>query len=289
MGKNVLRSVNYLKTTLAVMAAGMGSRFGGLKQLAPVGPNGETLLNFSVYDAKEAGFDKVVFIIKKAIEDDFREILGKKIEGMIDVDYAFQELDMLPKWYEPSAERVKPYGTGHAILCAEKQLTTPFAVINADDYYGKQGYKLIHEHLITEKSPCMAGFLLKNTLSENGTVSRGVCETENGYLKTITEHTALDKNSPFSPETIVSMNMWGFNNDIFGLLNAEFEEFLKNMENPLKGEYYLPTFVDTLINREGKKVKVFKTEDKWYGMTYKEDTEMVKVAIGDMVEKGLYK
>ena len=278
-----------MKTTLAVMAAGMGSRFGGLKQLAPVGPNGETLLNFSVYDAKEAGFDKVVFIIKKAIEEDFREILGKKIEGMIDVDYAFQELDMLPKWYEPDAERVKPYGTGHAILCAEKQLTTPFAVINADDYYGKQGYKLIHEHLITEKSPCMAGFLLKNTLSENGTVSRGVCETENGYLKTITEHTALDKNSPFSPETIVSMNMWGFNNDIFGLLNAEFEEFLKNMENPLKGEYYLPTFVDTLINREGKKVKVFKTEDKWYGMTYKEDTEMVKVAINDMVVKGMYK
>ena len=278
-----------MKTTLAVMAAGMGSRFGGLKQLAPVGPNGETLLNFSVYDAKEAGFDKVVFIIKKAIEEDLREILGKKIEGMIDVDYAFQELDMLPNWYEPDVERVKPYGTGHAILCAEKQLTTPFAVINADDYYGKQGYKLIHEHLITEKSPCMAGFLLKNTLSENGTVSRGVCETENGYLKTITEHTALDKNSPFSPETIVSMNMWGFNNDIFGLLNAEFEEFLKNMENPLKGEYYLPTFVDTLINREGKKVKVFKTEDKWYGMTYKEDTEMVKVAINDMVVKGLYK
>jgi NDP-sugar pyrophosphorylase family protein len=135
----------------------------------------------------------------------------------------------------------------------------------------------------------MAGFLLKNTLSENGTVSRGICETEDGYLKTITEHTALDKNSPFSPETIVSMNMWGFNNDIFGLLNSEFEEFLKNMENPLKGEYYLPTFVDTLINKEGKKVKVFKTEDKWYGMTYKEDTEMVKIAINDMVEKGLYK
>lgn len=278
-----------MKTTLAVMAAGMGSRFGGLKQLAPVGPNGETLLNFSVYDAKEAGFDKVVFIIKKAIEDDFREILGKRIEGMIDVDYAFQELDMLPSWFNPNSERVKPYGTGHAILCAEKQLTTPFAVINADDYYGKQGYKLIHEHLITEKSPCMAGFLLKNTLSENGTVSRGICETEDGYLKTITEHTALDKNSPFSPETIVSMNMWGFNNDIFGLLNSEFEEFLKNMENPLKGEYYLPTFVDTLINKEGKKVKVFKTEDKWYGMTYKEDTEMVKIAINDMVEKGLYK
>ena len=290
MGKNdFLGRVNRVKTTLAVMAAGMGSRFGGLKQLAPVGPNGETLLNFSVYDAKAAGFDKVVFIIKKAIEDDFREILGKKIEGMIDVDYAFQELDMLPEWYEPSAERVKPYGTGHAILCAEKQLTTPFAVINADDYYGKQGYKLIHEHLITEKSPCMAGFLLKNTLSENGTVSRGICETENGYLKTITEHTALDKNSPFSPETIVSMNMWGFNNDIFGLLNSEFEGFLKNMENPLKGEYYLPTFVDTLINKEGKNVKVFTTEDKWYGMTYKEDTELVKNAISDMVEKGLYK
>ncbi len=290
MGKNDVegREVR-LKTTLAVMAAGMGSRFGGLKQLAPVGPNGETLLNFSVYDAKEAGFDKVVFIIKKAIEDDFREILGKKLEKIIDVDYAFQELDMLPDWYKPDEERVKPYGTGHAILCAQKQITTPFAVINADDYYGKQGYRLIHEHLVSEKNPCMAGFLLKNTLSENGTVSRGICETENGYLKTITEHTALDKNSPFSPETIVSMNMWGFNNDIFGLLNSEFEEFLKNMENPLKGEYYLPTFVDTLINKEGKKVKVFTTEDKWYGMTYKEDTEMVKIAINDMVEKGLYK
>lgn len=277
-----------MKTTLAVMAAGMGSRFGGLKQLAPVGPNGEAILNFSVYDAKQAGFDKVVFIIKKAIEQDFRDFIGKQIEDMIDVDYAFQELDMIPNWYKPDPERVKPYGTGHAILCAEKQITTPFAVINADDYYGKNGYKLIHDHLVSEQSPCMAGFLLKNTLSENGTVSRGICETENGYLKTITEHTALDKNSPFDPDTIVSMNMWGFNNDIFEKLNLEFEAFLKNMENPLKGEYYLPSFVDTLINREGKKVKVFKSEDKWYGMTYKEDTEMVKNAIQAMMEKGLY-
>lgn len=277
-----------MKTTLAVMAAGMGSRFGGLKQLAPVGPNGEAILNYSVYDAKEAGFDKVVFIIKKAIEQDFRDFIGKQIEGMIDVDYAFQELDMLPDWYKPDPERVKPYGTGHAILCAEKQITTPFAVINADDFYGKSGYKLIHDHLVSEQSPCMAGFLLKNTLSENGTVSRGICETENGYLKTITEHTALDKNSPFAPDTIVSMNMWGFNNDIFRMLNLEFEEFLKNMENPLKGEYFLPSFVDTLINREGKKVKVFKSEDKWYGMTYKEDTEMVRNAIQAMIDKGLY-
>ncbi len=277
-----------MKTTLAVMAAGMGSRFGGLKQLAPVGPNGEAILNFSVYDAKEAGFDKVVFIIKKAIEQDFRDFIGKQIEGMIDVDYAFQELDMIPDWYKPDPERVKPYGTGHAILCAEKQITTPFAVINADDYYGKSGYKLIHDHLVNEQSPCMAGFLLKNTLSENGTVSRGICETENGYLKTITEHTALDKNSPFAPDTIVSMNMWGFNNDIFEMLGSEFEEFLKKNENPLKGEYFLPSFVDTLINREGKKVKVFKSDDKWYGMTYKEDTEMVRNAIQAMIEKGMY-
>lgn len=277
-----------MKTTLAVMAAGMGSRFGGLKQLAPVGPNGEAILNYSVYDAKEAGFDKVVFIIKKAIEQDFRDFIGKQIEGMIDVDYAFQELDMIPDWYKPDNERVKPYGTGHAILCAEKQITTPFAVINADDFYGKNGYKLIHEHLVSEQSPCMAGFLLKNTLSENGTVSRGICETENGYLKTITEHTALDKNSPFDPDTIVSMNMWGFNNDIFGMLNFEFEEFLKRNENPLKGEYYLPSFVDTLINKKNKEVKVFRSEDKWYGMTYKEDTEMVRNAIQAMIEKGMY-
>lgn len=277
-----------MDTTLLVMAAGMGSRFGGIKQLEPVGPDGQIILDYSVYDAKEAGFNKVVFIIKKAIEDDFRKAVGKRIENIIDVEYAFQELDMIPSFYTPSENRVKPYGTGHAVLCARDYVNSPFAVINADDYYGKSGYKYIHEYLTTEQKTCMTGFRLKNTLTENGTVSRGVCEIEDGCLKKVTEHTALDKNSPFPDDTVVSMNMWGFNNDIFPMLEEEFEKFLKNIKNPEKEEYFLPTFVDMLINVKGEKPKVFLSEDKWYGVTYKEDCDSVKKAILDMTNRGLY-
>lgn len=286
------------KITLAVMAAGMGSRFGGLKQIEPVGPNGEIIIDFSVYDAKQAGFDKVVFIIKKEIEKDFREVMGKRIEKMIDVDYAFQELDKLPAGYAVPDGRTKPWGTGHAILCAKDLIDTPFAVINADDYYGPYAYQVMAEHL-KSGSPdySMVGFLLENTLTENGTVARGVCEAENGYLKNITERTKI-KDSKYTedgenwiklPEnTIVSMNLWGFDTSIFTYLNQGFDDFCKNRLTEEKSEFFLPSVVDGLIQSGEKKVRVLSTPEKWYGVTYREDKEMVKEAMAKLVAEGKY-
>jgi len=276
---------------LTVMAAGMGSRFGGLKQIAPIGPNGEILLDFSVYDALQAGFGKVVFIIKKAIEEPFREAVGKRIEKIADVDYVFQETDkMIPEKFASLVEtREKPWGTAHAILCAKDALSdSPFAVINADDYYGKEGYQKIAKHLMNEDNMCMCGFKLFNTLTENGTVSRGICETENGYLKSVTEHTALDKNSGFSPDTIVSMNMWGLRPEIFSRLKKDFEIFLSEITDGKKAEFFLPAVVDRMIRNENAKVTVLSTDDKWYGMTYKEDLPEVRAALAKMIEEGKY-
>lgn len=277
-----------MDTTLVIMAAGMGSRFGGLKQIAPVGPAGEVILDFSIYDAKEAGFNKAVFIIKKAIEKDFRECVGKRIEKMIDVSYVFQETDKIPEEFKELSKREKPWGTGHAILCAESAVTTPFAVINADDYYGKEAFKLMHEHLVSSNEICMVGYKLFNTLTENGTVSRGVCDIENGYLKGVTEHTSLDRNSGFAEDTIVSMNMWGFNPNIFKVLENDFSDFLKNLTNPEKEEFFLPSVVDKLIKEKGEKVRVIPTSEKWYGVTYREDSEAVSAALKNKIDKGLY-
>lgn len=277
-----------MDTTLVIMAAGMGSRFGGLKQIAPLGPNGEIILDFSLYDAKEAGFNKAVFIIKKAIEKEFREVIGKRIEKMIDVSYVFQETDKIPEEFSSLKDREKPWGTGHAILCAKDEITTPFAVINADDYYGKEAFKLMHDSLVKNDNICMVGYKLYNTLTENGTVSRGVCEIEEGYLKSVTEHLALDKNSGFPEDTIVSMNMWGFTPKIFETLEADFNAFLKNLSNPLKEEFLLPVVVDNLIKNKGEKVSVIPTSEKWYGVTYKEDAAPVSEALKNMVDKGLY-
>ncbi len=277
-----------MDTTLVVMAAGMGSRFGGLKQIAPLGPNGEIILDFSLYDAKEAGFNKAVFIIKKAIEKEFREVIGKRIEKMIDVSYVFQETDKIPEEFSSLKDREKPWGTGHAILCAKDEINTPFAVINADDYYGKEAYKLMHDSLVKNDNICMVGYKLYNTLTENGTVSRGVCEIEGGCLKSVTEHLALDKNSGFSEGTIVSMNMWGFTPKIFETLESDFNEFLKNLSNPLKEEFLLPVVVDRLIKNKGEKAIVIPTSEKWYGVTYKEDAAPVSEALKNMVDKGLY-
>lgn len=276
------------KTTLVVMAAGMGSRFGGLKQIAPLGPKGEIILDYSAYDARRAGFEKIVFIIKKEIEKDFREAAGKRIEKMIDVDYCFQSLDKIPEGFSVPEGRQKPWGTGHAILCAKDAVKTPFAVINADDFYGPKAFRLINEFLRRESGTCMVGYRLGNTLTENGTVSRGVCEIENGYLKDITEHTAIDKNSGLDPETIVSMNMWGFMPDLFDELDARFRDFLMNLSNPLKDEFFIPFVVDDMIKNKGARVKVMSTDDRWYGITYKEDTESVKKAIRKMSSDGLY-
>lgn len=278
-----------MNTELLIMAAGMGSRFGGLKQIEPIGPNGEIILDFSIYDAVEAGFNKAIFIIKKEIEKEFRQVVGKRIEKMIDVEYAFQELDKLPEGYEVPSDRVKPWGTAHAVLCARDVVKSPFAVINADDFYGKSSYKIIHDELIQSNGMCMVGYELGNTITENGTVSRGVCELENGYLKSVTEHTALDKNSGIPLDSIVSMNMWGLDPDIFPFMENEFKLFLNEKINVPKSECYLPSVISERIEKENMPVKVLKTAEKWYGVTYREDMDSVREAMSKFINEGLYK
>lgn len=272
-----------MNTELLIMAAGMGSRFGGLKQIEPIGPNGEIILDFSVYDAVQAGFNKAVIIIKKEIEKEFRAACGKRIEKMIDVEYAFQELDKLPAGYSVPAERTKPWGTGHAVLCARDQISAPFAVINADDFYGASSYQLIHDWLVSSRDMCMVGYKLGNTLTENGTVSRGVCEIENGYLTSVTEHTALDRNSGIPLDTIVSMNMWGLGPDIFPYLEKEFELFLQEKLTVPKSEFFLPSAVSKRIIAENRPVRVLESQEKWYGVTYREDMPTVKQAMCDIL------
>ena len=285
--------------TLVVMAAGMGSRFGGLKQVEPIGPNGESLLQFSVYDAKEAGFNKVVFIIKHEIEEEFKTLVGSKIEKIIDVEYAFQETNKLPCGFVCPEERKKPWGTGHAIYCAKNEIDTNFAVINADDYYGKNAFKAIYKHLTeNDNDYCMVGFRLENTLTENGSVSRGVCEVENGKLKSVTERTKIidckytedDKTWVELPkDTLVSMNMWGFTTDIFNYIESDLINFLEEKINTPGAEFYLPSVVSNLINKGEKQVDVLVAEDKWYGVTYKEDKELVVNAISEKIKNGEYK
>lgn len=277
-----------MNTELLIMAAGMGSRFGGLKQIQPIGPNGEMILDFSIYDAVKAGFNKAVFIIKKEIEKEFREVCGKRIEKMIDVDYAFQELNKLPEGYSVPEDRQKPWGTAHAVLCARDIVKSPFAVINADDFYGQTSYQLIHDELVKNENMCMVGYKLGNTITENGTVSRGVCEVENGFLKSVTEHTALDKNSGIPLDKIVSMNMWGLAPDIFPYMENEFKLFLDERINEPKSECYLPSVVSKRIVEENKPVKVLETAEKWYGVTYREDMDSVRAAMEKYINEGLY-
>ena len=285
--------------TLVVMAAGMGSRFGGLKQIEPIGKNGEVLLDYSVYDAVKAGFNKVVFVIKHSIEQDFKEVVGKRIEKMVKTEYVFQENDALPEGFACPADRVKPWGTAHAVLCCRDKVHEPFAVINADDYYGKSAFGKIAEFLKSSGGDyCMVGFRLVNTLTENGYVSRGVCETENGELKAVTERTRIQDCkyteddgktwTELAPDTVVSMNLWGFMPDIFEYAAEGFKEFLKEKINVPKSEYFLPTVVSDLIESGEKKVKVLVAEDKWYGVTYREDKQKVCDAINKMTADGLY-
>lgn len=285
--------------TLVVMAAGMGSRFGGLKQVAAVGPGGEAILDFSVYDAKKAGFNKIVFVIKHSIEKEFKETVGKRVEKVLPVEYVFQELDALPTGYAVPEGREKPWGTGHAILCCKDVVKTPFAVINADDFYGASAFKKIAEGLSSGDDYCMVGFKLANTVTENGTVSRGVCTVRDGYLADVTEHTKIFGDCSFvtedgivgrlSPDTVVSMNMWGFTPDIFEHITEYLKKFLDEKINVPKSEYYLPYVVSELITSGKKKVKVLVAEDKWYGVTYKEDKESVVEAINKKIQNGEYK
>ena len=285
--------------TLVVMAAGMGSRFGGLKQIEPVGRNNEVLLDFSVYDAVKAGFTKVVFVIKHAIEEDFKAMVGKRIEKIVKVEYVFQENDILPEGFVCPSDRVKPWGTSHAILCCKDVVKEPFAVVNADDFYGRTAFQKIADFLRSgTKDYCMVGYRLANTLTENGHVSRGVCEISENKLAAITERTKIidckyteDDGAtwtPLSPNTIVSMNLWGFMPDIFDYIEEGFIEFLKaNIDVP-KSEYYLPLTVASLIESGEKQIEVLIAEDKWYGVTYKEDKQSVADAIGAMIDAGLY-
>ncbi len=297
-----------MKTTLVIMAAGIGSRFGGgIKQLAPIGKNGEIIIDYSIHDAIEAGFNKIVFIIRKDIEEAFREIIGDRIEKIcaglgVEIAYAFQESNKLPEGYESMSDRKKPWGTGHAVLCAADKIDTPFAVINADDYYGKTAYKKVHDYLLGYDSNkpddlCMAGFILKNTLSENGTVTRGVCYGENGYLAKITETSEIGRvgdkvmagENELSPECLCSMNMWGLTPEFLTRLKDGFDTFLKNIgEDYSKKEYLLPIYIGDLLAEKAVTVKILETPDKWIGMTYKEDLESVIAAIGELTDKGFY-
>lgn len=285
--------------TLVVMAAGMGSRFGGLKQMEPISADGRVLLDFSAYDAKRAGFTKIVFVIKEAIAEDFISIVGNRIAQIIDVEYVYQELDKLPDGFVCPEGRQKPWGTAHAILCCKDAVKEPFAVVNADDYYGRNAFNEIYKELVKDTPDyCMAGFRLKNTLTENGTVSRGVCEVEDGCLVSVVERTKI-KDCKFteddgetwtqlSPETLVSMNLWGFKPDVFGYIEEGFRNFLKERIDEPKSEYYLPSVVSELIEKDVKKVRVLTAEDKWYGVTYKEDKPQVVAAIEEMISQGYY-
>lgn len=297
------------KTALVIMAAGIGSRFGkGIKQLAAVGPSGQIIMDYSIHDAIEAGFNKVVFIIRKDLEEEFRRIIGDRIERRIEVAYAFQELTDLPEGFTLPEGRTKPWGTGQAVLAAADVLTEPFMVINADDYYGKEAYRLVHDYLVREDGTdaderhiCMAGFRLGNTLSDHGGVTRGICHITDGCLTGVTETRNIFKTAegaeirsesgavPVGTDNLVSMNMWGLTPDFVETLRKGFVEFLQNGEgDPLTKEYLLPTFIDGLIRADEIKVDVLETGDEWFGVTYQEDKAAVTEAILALTKEGLY-
>ncbi|MFQ6807583.1 MAG: NDP-sugar synthase [Blautia sp.] len=300
------------KTALVIMAAGLGSRFGeGIKQLAKVGPAGEIIMDYSIHDALEAGFNKIVFIIRKDIEAEFREIIGNRIEKITEVAYVFQDLKDLPEGFTCPTDRTKPWGTGHAVLAAKKAIEEPFVVINADDYYGKEAFVKIHDYLVEEKTEsekmdiCMAGFILENTLSDNGGVTRGVCAlNENKKLVGIEETYNIQKTSEgpaaideesgekkaLDSQTLVSMNMWGLTPEFLEVLEQGFKEFLAGVKpGDIKKEYLLPAVVDQLIKENKAEVSVLKTHDTWFGVTYQEDKETVMESFRGLVEKGVYK
>ena len=288
------------KTALVIMAAGIGSRFGkGIKQLEPVGPNGEIIMDYSIYDALEAGFNKVVFIIRRDLEEDFKKIIGKRIEKITEVEYAFQEKEDLPEGFSCPADRTKPWGTGQAVLAAKKVIDSPFIVINADDYYGKEGFKAVHEYLVNGGKSCMAGFVLKNTLSDNGGVTRGICKMDaQNNLTEVVETKNIIKTSDgaeadgikIDTESLVSMNMWGLTPDFLHTLEDGFKAFFEKEvpTNPLKSEYLIPIFIGELLEQGKISVKVLKSNDTWYGMTYKEDVASVKDSFRKMLEANVY-
>ena len=298
-----------MKPTLLVLAAGMGSRYGGLKQLDPVGPSGEIIIDFSIYDAIRAGFGKVVFLIRKEIEDVFREKIGNRYEGKIEIDYAYQSADDLPEGFTVPAGREKPWGTGHAVLMAESVIKEPFAVINADDFYGGTGFKLLADFLQLRNTDsagtvafAMVGFILNNTLSDHGSVSRGICTIDSDdLLQDVTEVTKIIKSgngakniaegesvTDMTGEEVVSMNMWGFTPEIFPELKKQFIEFLEKDINTPKSEFFIPFAVDAMIKKQFATVKVLKSSDLWFGVTYKEDKPTVVESIKKLIDTGVY-
>ena len=298
-----------MNTTIIIIAAGIGSRFGtGIKQLAKMAPNGEIIMDFSIYDAKAAGFTKVVFVIRKAIEAEFKEVIGNRLSKVMPVEYVYQELENLPDGYEVPAGRVKPWGTGQAILACKSVVKEPFVIINADDYYGKEAFIKLHDFLISENENkekmnlAMAGFSLKNTLSENGTVTRGVCVADaNGYLEKVIETTGIqivdgkiqcdnaEVSKWITSDTMVSMNMWAGYPDFLQYIDEGFTRFLDTLgENPEKKEYLLPNIVAELLEKNLASVKVLNTSDRWIGITYKEDIEPAQEKFHLMIEDGTY-
>ena len=300
-----------MKTALLIMAAGIGSRFGGgIKQLEPVGMHDEIIMDYSIHDAIAAGFNKIVFVIRKDIEKDFHERIGGRIEALcrslqVEVSYAFQDPRDIPAGCAVPEGRTKPWGTGQAVLAAREVLKEPFAVINADDYYGKEAFRKIHDYLCSgETAYCMAGFVLKNTLSENGGVTRGICKMENNMLTDVVETHNILKTSagaevegkPVDPDSLVSMNMWGFPGEVgkipsyVELLKEDFQTFVREAvpQNPMKAEYLLPIHIGGLLRQGRVQVRVLKTEDKWFGVTYKEDKPLVVESFRKLIAAGVY-
>ncbi len=295
------------KPTLLVLAAGMGSRYGGLKQIDPLGPNGEIIIDYSLHDARLAGFERVVFIIKEELQALFEEKVGRHARQFMEVEYAYQRLEDIPQGFQVPAGRVKPWGTGHAVCSARALLHGPFCVINADDFYGRETYRLLYDFLTKPAAGgkmdfCMVSYVLRNTLTENGTVSRGICQVKDGLLESVTERTKIRKTAggaeytedgthylPLDPESPVSMNVWGFTQPLLPCLEAGFAQFLaQGLTDPLKAEFYLPAAVDELLRRQQAQVHVLPTGSQWIGVTYPEDKEAVKAALRRAHEQGLY-
>jgi hypothetical protein len=294
-----------MKPTLLVLAAGMGTRYGGNKQLDEVGPSGETIIDYSIYDAIRAGFGKIVFVIRRDIEEQVKERFVKRLKGKIEVDYVFQEITNLPEGVKVTPDRQKPWGTSHAILVTSKAITEPFGVINADDYYGVESFKILYDFLVNDKDPnnyCIVGFKMKNTLSEHGHVNRGVCRVgADGLLMNIVETRQIEKTAygakaprpdgteeKFTGDEIVSMNLWGFKPSCYGFLGEEFRNFINESGMDLKAELDIPTSVDKFVKSGEITIKILMSDSRWFGVTYREDKPFVVESINEMISKGIY-
>ncbi len=293
-----------MSPTLLILAAGIGSRYGGVKQMDKIGPSGESIIDYSVFDAITAGFDKVVFVLNPKIEKDFKAVYEPRLSGKIETAYVLQELNNIPEGVSFNLERVKPWGTGHAVLVAKEVVNAPFAVINADDFYGREAFEVLGDYLLQLKNDetryAMVGYQLTNTLSENGSVSRGICSTKNGLLTDVVERTKIykkegqivyeenDKENPIDGNSLVSMNFWGFTPKYFEQTEAWFADFIRENARQLKAEFYIPFVVNKLITQSDANVRVLESHDRWFGVTYQEDKSITIAKVKELVEAGVY-